>query len=89
MVFCEADQVVISLMKLFRLSLSEGSTICFVNAFFSALTCQSLEKQKKNPQEYGKKKPSLSLPTPSTWHPGLQNTASGCAARPELYRDFH
>ena len=38
------------LIKLFRLSLSEGSTICFANAF-SARTCQSLEKKSS---EYGK-----------------------------------
>lgn len=48
----------VKLIKLFRLSLSEGSTICFANA----LTCQSLEK---HPQSTARK-PSLSLPTPST-----------------------
>lgn len=57
---CEADQQ-------FRLSLLEESTICFA---FSALTCQSLEKSSRVRQE----KPSLSLPTPGTEHPGLALT---------------
>lgn len=65
--FCEADQ-------LFRLSLSEESTICFA---FSALTCQVPGKILKSTA----RKPSLSLPTPGTEHPGLALTPPTGAQR--------